>query len=337
MGYHHDSDYKLHAVKHYLKNDNYVETCEIFECKRTSLMRWVKRFRNTGTVDNKERPLLSYKVTKEHIKYAKEILKNNKLITLDELNKKLKNKFNDYDITARWLGKLLKDNFITRKRTRRKHFPDTRFGKEINYKDEVKRFFDKIKKYNIKDIISIDETSIRANIIPEYCRSQKGRRCYYESKDNKIFRKYTLIVAISTKGLIGFRLYEKGGINAEKYLDFINEFILSKYKNKLLLFDNARAHTATNVLDEIKNSKNDYLLNIPYTPQLNPIESYFSQLKHYLKLDASIDFNDIKKSVKKAFTKISKDNYKNYFYNSLDKSKLPEYKPKKYINKHEYR
>ena len=57
MGYHHDNDYKLHAVKYYLKNGNYVETCEIFECKRTSLMRWVKRFNNTGTVKNKKRPL----------------------------------------------------------------------------------------------------------------------------------------------------------------------------------------------------------------------------------------------------------------------------------------
>lgn len=28
MGYHYDIDYKLHAVKYYLKNKNYVETCK---------------------------------------------------------------------------------------------------------------------------------------------------------------------------------------------------------------------------------------------------------------------------------------------------------------------
>lgn len=32
-------DYKLSAVKYYLKSKNYVETCDIFGCKRTSLIR----------------------------------------------------------------------------------------------------------------------------------------------------------------------------------------------------------------------------------------------------------------------------------------------------------
>lgn len=90
-------------------------------------MRWTDMYINKGNIKNNERPLNSYKVTNEHVLYAKNILKNNKLITLDELNKLLKKKFDDYDITSRWLGQILKDNFITRKRTKRKHFPETRY------------------------------------------------------------------------------------------------------------------------------------------------------------------------------------------------------------------
>ena len=37
-------------------------------------------------------------------------------------------------------------------------------------------------------------------------------------------------------------------------------------KNKLLLFDNARSHITNNVLESIKISGNDYVLNIPYHP-----------------------------------------------------------------------
>lgn len=107
----------------------------------------------------------------------------------------------------------------------------------------------------------------------------KIKRCYYKSSDNKIFRKYTLIVAISNSKLIGHRLYEKGGINTERFSKFI-DFILSKYDNKLLLFDNARNYTSNNVLKEIKNSGNDYVLEVSYTPSLNPIESCFSQIKY---------------------------------------------------------
>ena len=88
---------------------------------------------------------------------------------------------------------------------------------------------------------------------------------------------------------------KKGGSNADRFLEFIKEHILDKYNKKLLLFDNARAHTASKVLDKIKETNNDYLLNVPYSPQLNPIESFFSQLKHYLKLDSKINFNELKK------------------------------------------
>jgi len=299
-------------------------------------MRWVSKYEDNQNVTNKIRPKLSYKFKQIHVDYALEILNKDKLITLQQLNQKLEEKFIDYHVTSRWLGKVIKDNFVTRKRTRSKHFPDTRFGKPVNYKDEEETFFNKINKYDLKHIISIDETSIGANSIPEYGRNNIGKRCYYETKDNKVFKKYTLIVAISFDGIIGWKLYEKGGINADRFLDFIKENILTKFKNKLLLFDNAKAHCANIVLDEIK-KYNDYVLNVPYTPRLNPIESYFSQLKHYIKMDKEIEYKNIEKSIENAIKKITEENYKNYFYNSLDKSKLSKYKPKIHINTHEYR
>ena len=88
-------------------------------------------------------------------------------------------------------------------------------------------------------------------------------------------------------------------------------------KNKLLLFDNARSHIAKSVLESIKNSGNDYVLNIPYNPQTNPIESYFSELKHYIKLDSKIEYIDLLKSIKNSIKKIKKSHYKNHFVNSL--------------------
>ena len=88
-------DYKLSVVKNYLKSKNYVETCDIFGCKRTSLIRWVKLYRK------------SYKIRKVHVEYIKKIIKqsNNRFISLEELNKKLKKKFKDYYITSQWLDK----------------------------------------------------------------------------------------------------------------------------------------------------------------------------------------------------------------------------------------
>jgi hypothetical protein len=157
-------------------------------------------------------------------------------------------------------------------------------------------------------------------MVKEYCRTIKGKRYYFNTNDNRVFRKYTLLMAISIKGVVAYKFYEKGGSNKDRFLEFLQKNILSKIKNKLLVFDNARSHIVKSVLESIKNSGNDYVLNIPYHPQTNPIESYFSELKHYIKLDSKIEYNDLLKSIKKSIKKIKKSHYKNHFANSLSKN-----------------
>ena len=42
---HKSEDYKISAVKYYLKNkDNIRKTCKIFDCKKSTLQRCIKRY-----------------------------------------------------------------------------------------------------------------------------------------------------------------------------------------------------------------------------------------------------------------------------------------------------
>ena len=42
---HKSEDYKISAVKYYLKNkDNIRKTCKIFDCKKSTLQRWIQRW-----------------------------------------------------------------------------------------------------------------------------------------------------------------------------------------------------------------------------------------------------------------------------------------------------
>ena len=44
---HKSEDYKISAVKYYLKNkDNIRKTCKIFDCKKSTLQRWIQRLHN---------------------------------------------------------------------------------------------------------------------------------------------------------------------------------------------------------------------------------------------------------------------------------------------------
>ena len=71
MNKHHTADFKLSAVKLYLKLKSIREVSELLDCKRSTLHRWIFRFFDFGNVDrikNKERESI---ITKQILEYIK--------------------------------------------------------------------------------------------------------------------------------------------------------------------------------------------------------------------------------------------------------------------------
>jgi len=160
---HKSEDLKISAVEYYLdSNKTQEEVCDIFKCSVRSLMRWVERYENEDSIKRHNRKPISYKVKKEHVKFALDELKKNKTITMEVLLSMLKDKFKDLELTRRHLAYIIKDNYVSLKLTHIRHEPNKRFGKDININDKLTEFYKEIKKHNIKNIICIDETSIDA-------------------------------------------------------------------------------------------------------------------------------------------------------------------------------
>ena len=294
------------------------------------MKRWVNRYIEEKSIKRHNRKPISYKITKEQVKYAIKKLKENEQITMFELAKLVKKKYKDFNITPRQLRNVIRDNNLTRKRTRHKHFPKIRYGKPIEKQKELDKFYKEVDKFKLNKIISLDETSIQPAMIMEYSRCPLGKRCILKTDDSYFFRKFTLLVAISNSKCIGWILYEKGGMTKERLVDFLKKFVFNKYKNHLIILDNAGSHINMYVKDAITNSGNKYLFTVPYTPKTNPIENYFNQIKHYLKLNKKIlKFNDLAKEVKKAIKNVKKENYKNYFLYAYKKKELRKYDRKK--------
>ena len=294
------------------------------------MKRWVNRYIEEKQIKRHNRKPISYKITKEQVKYAIKKLKENEQITMFELAKLVKKKYKDFNITPRQLRNIIRDNNLTRKRTRHKHFPKIRYGKPIEKQKELDKFYKEVDKFKLNKIISLDETSIQPAMIMEYSRCQLGKRCILKTNDSYFFRKFTLLVAISNSKCIGWILYKKGGMTKERLVDFLKMFVFNKYKNHLIIFDNAGSHRNMYVKDAITNSGNKYLFTVPYTPKTNPIENYFNQIKHYLKLNKKVlKFNDLEKEVKKAIKNVKKENYKNYFLYAYKKKELRKYDRKK--------
>jgi len=328
MPKHKSEDYKISAVHYYIENEtSFTETCRIFKCSERSLKRWINRYNTDKSIKRHSRKAISYKVTKEQVKYAIKKLKENEQITLHELSKLVKKKYIDFNITPRQLGNVLRDNNKTRKRTRHEHFPKIRYGKPINKQKELDKFYKEVDKYPINKIISLDETSIQPSMIMEYSRCSLGKRCIVKTDDSYLFRKFTLLVAISNSKCIGWTIYENGGMTKERLVIFLNEFVFNKYKNNLIILDNAGSHRNNYVKEAIIKSGNEFLFSVPYTPKTNPIEMFFNQIKHYLKLNKKVlKFDELKQETKLAINKVKKNNYENYFNYSYKKDKFRKYK-----------
>lgn len=331
---HKHEDLKTTAVRYYLNNNvSYAETCRIFDCPERSLKRWIERYEEEDEIKRHNRPPVSYKITQAQIDYAIRRLRENEQITMLELTKKLENRFPEFDLTPQHLGKVIRDHNKTRKRTRKEHFPEVRYGRAVDKQAELNRFYRKVDEYRLNKIICLDETSIQLGLVPDYSRCDLGKRCVSTSNNNNVFKKYTLLSAISSTGIVGYKLYEQGGMTTESFIEFLDEFIVDEYRNHLIIVDNAGAHRNEDVRRTINESGNELLYAIPYTPKTNAIENWFSQLKHYLKKDGVLNYRDLQRSVRSAIRRIRPEHYLNYFRFAYRKAELRTYE-KKLSTKH---
>ena len=330
MPSHKSNDYKLTAVQHYLVEDNTQEqVCKIFQCSPRSLMRWVKQYQKDGTVDNHYREPVAYKVKKEYVRFLLQEIKTNRTVTLHELLQKLKDKFKEVDLTTTQIFRVIRDNNVTLKLTRIRHEPTLRFGKEININHQIQSFYEKVKQHKIEDIICIDETSIKSLQKRNHCYSNKGKRCVIKTQSQEVFKKYTGVFAITVKGVIGWDLYDKCGINTDRLVDFLEEQITGKLKNKLIILDNASSHRNQRI-KYLVNKHNNICYAVPYQHFTNSIENFFSMLKSRLQKKNGLTYLNLKNNIEQVINEIPSEKYENIFKGAYER-------PEKYVEKNKTR
>ena len=303
-------DFKYTAVKLYLKLNSIRKVSLLLDCSKTSIQRWLDEYFETGELIKKYKQRDSI-ITNKILTFIKESIQNNNTITLGKIKKNINKQFN-LDISISYLFYIIKYKLnLTYKQLRKKYYP---LKKLPTLKKDKYEYYKELKKVGINNIISIDETGFYLNMKKSNARCKKGSRCY-DTTYTYPFVKYNFICAIKHGKIIGYKLYkEKGGIDAEKFNSFYNEFIKNKYKNNLIILDNARFHKTQFVKDNITASNNTIIYSLPYNPALNPIENLFSQLKNHIKNTSpdnyeqlNLDLNNIIKN------KILKEHLENYF------------------------
>jgi len=111
----------------------------------------------------------------------------------------------------------------------------------------------------------------------------------------------------------------KGSVNSEIFKQFIKELNVKLNVNSYFLLDNARIHHSKIVKEYMKTINHKLIFNAPYCPEYNPIEKVFSKVKNLVRMKSNNnDPNKLKKNIRIALNKLTKNNLHNYFIKSLE-------------------
>ena len=253
-------------------------------------------------------------MTEEHVNEAINFLSNYQTTSIPELYEHLEATFDDFDISVAHLHRVVRDNNLTRKRKKHGHYPKRRHGIDTNKKADLETFYKSVHQHPIERIVSIDETSLTPFIFRPYSRCTLGEKCVQTTDENKVFTKHTFIAAITNSRCVGWKAYEEGAMNSERFVQFVRT-IIERYhmRDHLFLVDNAGAHKGQDIHKLMQETGNTLIYTIPYNPQTNAIENWFSQFKHYMRTSRTRSFADILEDSRKAISKIQPEHYHNYF------------------------
>jgi len=120
-------------------------------------------------------------------------------------------------------------------------------------------------------------------------------------------------------------LYEKGGINTDRLIEFLEYNITSKLQNKLIILDNASSRRNERI-KTLVNKNNHILYAVPYQHFTNSIENFFSMLKSRLQKLDGLTHAELKENITKTIKNIPKDKYRNIIQGAYER-------PEKYVSK----
>ncbi len=110
-------------------------------------------------------------------------------------------------------------------------------------------------------------------------------------------RRTHLAGAFSIRGFVITKQYDH--INRNTFEDFIQDLV-DRYPKLVLIMDNLSTHFTKNLL-KLYESAQIIIIRLPkYSPQLNPVEQYWKNIKQWLGTCPPITFEELKKSLEVA-------------------------------------
>ena len=259
----HPLETRYRAVVHYLHFDKSLRrVSKFYNVSKSSLQRWVKQ-----KFDRKQRT--KFQLKREIIACIENTFRHNPFATLGEVAHEISKECN-LKRSSRTVGRYMKMVGYSRKVATRR----------VDYKHDPNKIFDFCNKFNSahKDgnLIAIDEAGFYVGDHPKRGWSRRGERLSIKCGRTLRRSKYTLLMAVNAKGVVGYKILDHNCKKAD-FVSFVAE--LNAPRGSTLMMDNIQFHHSVETKQVAQANGYQMLYTPPYSPRMNPIEYVFGVIK----------------------------------------------------------
>lgn len=175
-------------------------------------------------------------------------------------------------------------------------------------------YWELVKEIEPENLVFLDEMGVLLGLTRTHARSQRGTRVY----DLKPFyrgAKITVIGSVSLKEVLAVMTLN-GSMDSNAFEVFIKECLLPKlWSGAVVVMDNVPAHKKASI-ERLIQSVGASVLNLsPYSPDFNPIEHWWSQLKAFLRSFSPKTTNMVDTLIKIALNLFNPKHLRNWYAN----------------------
>jgi transposase len=167
-------------------------------------------------------------------------------------------------------------------------------------------------KVDANRLIFIDETWAKTNMTRTHGRCAVGQRLVHKVPHGH-WKTLTFVAGLRCDGLIAPCVLDRP-INAISFLAWVTQFLVPTLRrDDVVIMDNLSSHKAAAVRRAIKAAGAKLFFLPPYSPDLNPIEQAFSQLKTLLRKENARTFAHTTTCIGKLLDQVTPKACANYF------------------------
>ncbi|NJM27336.1 MAG: IS630 family transposase [Pseudanabaena sp. RU_4_16] len=162
------------------------------------------------------------------------------------------------------------------------------------------------------NLILIDEAGVNQSMTRTYARSEQGQRAH-GSKPYRRGRNLTMIAALAMSGIIA-ALSFFGSNDTLTFLFYVTEVLVPQlWAGAVVIMDNLNLHVTDEVREAIEDAGAILIFLPTYSPELSPIELFWSKVKAILRSIAPRTKDELHAAITDAFNAVSNSDISSWF------------------------